>query len=42
MAGPAPGDLVAGDIAYVTEPATNEIHAVDLTTGEVLTSVSST
>lgn len=36
---PHPAIFVAGDIAYVTEPATNEIHAVDLTTGEVLTSV---
>ncbi|WP_368497471.1 zinc metallochaperone AztD [Herbiconiux sp. A18JL235] len=31
-----PALVVAGDIAYVTEPATNSIHAVDLTTGEIL------
>lgn len=30
-----PAIVVAGDIAYVTEPAANSIHAVDLTTGEV-------
>ncbi len=30
---------VAGDIAYVTEPAANSVHAVDLTTGEVVRSV---
>jgi DNA-binding beta-propeller fold protein YncE len=34
-----PAITVEGDIAYVTEPATNEVHAVDLTTGEVLASV---
>ncbi|WP_091230478.1 zinc metallochaperone AztD [Microbacterium sp. 3J1] len=34
-----PAIVVAGDIAYVTEPAANCVHAVDLTTGEVLTSV---
>jgi hypothetical protein len=33
-----PAIVVAGDIAYVTEPAANSIHAVDLTTGEVLAS----
>jgi len=35
---PHPAIVVAGDIAYVTEPAANSVHAVDLTTGEVLTS----
>lgn len=35
---PHPAIVVDGDIAYVTEPASNEIHAVDLTTGEVLAS----
>ncbi len=29
---------VDGDIAYVTEPATDEVHAVDLTTGEIVAS----
>jgi hypothetical protein len=33
-----PAIKVSGDIAYVTEPAKNMVHAVDLTTGEVLTS----
>lgn len=33
-----PAIKVSGDIAYVTEPAKNAVHAVDLTTGEVLTS----
>ncbi|WP_336641212.1 zinc metallochaperone AztD [Microbacterium sp. USHLN272] len=33
-----PAIVVAGDIAYVTEPAANSVHAVDLTTGEVLAS----
>ena len=33
-----PALVVAGNIAYVTEPATNSVHAVDLTTGEVLAS----
>nr|WP_315267183.1 zinc metallochaperone AztD [Microbacterium lemovicicum] len=32
---PHPAIVVAGDIAYVTEPATNSIHAIDLTTGDV-------
>lgn len=36
---PHPAIKVSGDVAYVTEPATSEVHAVDLTTGEVLTSV---
>lgn len=35
---PHPAIQVAGDIAYVTEPASNQVHAVDLTTGEVLAS----
>ncbi|CCQ17496.1 putative uncharacterized protein [Rhodococcus sp. AW25M09] len=30
-----PGISIAGNTAYVTEPATNSIHAVDLTTGDV-------
>ena len=34
-----PALVVNGSIAYVTEPASNEIHAVDLTTGEVVASV---
>ncbi|WP_285136249.1 zinc metallochaperone AztD [Microbacterium sp. lyk4-40-TSB-66] len=34
-----PAIKVAGDIAYVTEPAKNAVHAVDLTTGEVVKSV---
>lgn len=33
-----PAIVVAGDIAYVTEPAANSVHAVDLTSGEVLAS----
>ncbi len=33
-----PAIKVSGDIAYVTEPAKNTVHAVDLTTGEVTTS----
>lgn len=35
---PHPAIVVDGDIAYVTEPAENRIHAVDLTSGEVVTS----
>ena len=31
-----PAIVVAGDIAYVTEPAANSVHAVDLTTGKVV------
>ncbi|MCW4386302.1 zinc metallochaperone AztD [Salinibacterium sp. SYSU T00001] len=31
-----PALVVVGDIAYVTDPATNSIHAVDAATGEVL------
>ncbi len=34
-----PAIKIDGDIAYVTEPATDEVHAVDLTTGEVVASV---
>lgn len=33
---PHPAIVIVGDIAYVTEPAANSIHAVDLTTGEVV------
>lgn len=33
-----PAIVISGDIAYVTEPAKNALHAVDLSTGEVLTS----
>jgi hypothetical protein len=33
-----PAIVVAGDVGYVTEPATNSVHAVDLSTGEVLSS----
>lgn len=33
-----PAIVVAGNIAYVTEPAADSVHAVDLTTGEVLAS----
>jgi hypothetical protein len=33
---PHPAIVVSGDIAYVTEPASDAIHAVDLTTGEVV------
>ncbi len=35
---PHPAIVVSGDIAYVTEPSANSVHAVDLTTGEVLAS----
>jgi hypothetical protein len=34
-----PAIKVSGDIAYVTEPAENAVHAVDLVTGEVVKSV---
>jgi hypothetical protein len=30
---------VNGDIAYISEPAANTLHAVDLTTGEIVASV---
>lgn len=33
-----PALTVLGDVAYVTEPATKQVHAVDLTTGEVTAS----
>ena len=33
---PHPAITVAGDIAYVTDPAADSIHALDLTTGEVV------
>lgn len=33
---PHPAIVVDGDIAYVTEPAATAVHAVDLTTGEVV------
>ncbi|MDZ7914941.1 MAG: zinc metallochaperone AztD [Rhodococcus sp. (in: high G+C Gram-positive bacteria)] len=33
-----PGIAIDGNTAYVTEPATNSIHAVDLTTGDVTVS----
>ncbi|MFK4804547.1 zinc metallochaperone AztD [Microbacterium sp. ZW CA_36] len=35
---PHPAIVVEGDIAYVTEPAADAIHAVDLTTGEIVAS----
>lgn len=35
---PHPGLRVAGDVAYVTEPAAKKILAVDLRTGEVAAS----
>ena len=35
---PHPAIVVSGDIAYVTEPAADSIHAVDLTTGEIVAS----
>lgn len=35
---PHPAIVVNGGIAYVTEPASDSIHAVDLETGKVLTS----
>ncbi|MCP2636290.1 zinc metallochaperone AztD [Microbacterium sp. HD4P20] len=31
-----PAIVIAGDIAYVTEPAANAVHAVDLGTGEIV------
>ncbi len=33
-----PALKVAGDVAYVTDPTERKIHAVDLTTGEVVAS----
>ncbi|MBB3035907.1 zinc metallochaperone AztD [Hoyosella altamirensis] len=35
---PHPAIKVNGDIAYITEPAANTIHALDLTTGEIIAS----
>ncbi|MCJ1675260.1 hypothetical protein MT355_18515 [Rathayibacter sp. VKM Ac-2929] len=35
---PHPAITVAGDIAYVTDPAAKSVHALDLTTGKVLSS----
>ena len=35
---PHPAIVVDGDIAYVTEPAADAIHALDLTTGEIVAS----
>jgi hypothetical protein len=35
---PHPAIVVDGDVAYVTEPAANAVHTVDLTTGEILAS----
>jgi outer membrane protein assembly factor BamB len=35
---PHPAIVIADGVGYVTEPASNGIHAVDLTTGEVLSS----
>lgn len=35
---PHPAIVVADGVGYVTEPATQEIHAVDLATGDVLSS----
>lgn len=35
---PHPAIKASGDIAYVTEPAANAVHAVDLTTGETVAS----
>lgn len=36
---PRPTLFVQGSTAYVTEPATSSIHAVDLNSGEVVRSV---
>jgi hypothetical protein len=36
---PHPAIVVDGDLGYVTEPANNTVHAVDLTTGEIVKSV---
>ncbi|MGK3951406.1 zinc metallochaperone AztD [Microbacterium sp. I2] len=35
---PHPAIVIDGDIAYVTEPAANAVHAVDLTSGEIISS----
>jgi len=34
-----PALIVSGSVAYVTEPATNQLHAIDLETGDVIASV---
>jgi hypothetical protein len=39
---PHPAIVVSGDVAYVTEPAARKVHAVDLTTGDVLASTTLT
>jgi hypothetical protein len=36
---PHPAIVVNGDMAYVTEPASNEVHAVDLTSGKTTATV---
>lgn len=36
---PHPALTVRGDVAYVAEPASKQVHAVDLTTGEITASV---
>ncbi|QBE49234.1 zinc metallochaperone AztD [Leucobacter triazinivorans] len=36
---PHPAIKVDGDIAYVTEPAADAVHAIDLTSGEIVASV---
>lgn len=36
---PHPAIMAAGDVAYVTEPSADKVHAVDLKTGDVLASV---
>lgn len=33
-----PAIVIDGDIAYITEPASNAVHAVDVTTGKILAS----
>jgi hypothetical protein len=35
---PHPAIVIEGDVAYVTEPAANAVHAVDLTSGEIIAS----
>lgn len=35
---PHPAIVVVGEVAYVTEPAANAIHAIDVTTGEIIAS----
>lgn len=36
---PHPAIRINGDVAYVTEPAANKVHAVDLETGRIVASV---